>query len=78
MKIKGLQYSKVNCDGKWYFLSREGLRAAEIAFFFYLFIYLFIYLFKWEIYYSDRSVESSTQSSQLSKLSVYIARGMKI
>ena len=44
----------------------------------FLFIYLFIYLFKWEIYYSDRSVESSTQSSQLSKLSVYIARGMKI
>ena len=57
------------------FLSREGLRAAEIAFFF---IYLFICLFKWEIYYSDRSVESSTQSSQLSKLSVYIARRMKI
>ena len=69
---KGLQNSKVNCHGKWYFLSREGLRAAEIAFFF---IYLFICLFKWEIYYSDRSVESSTQSSQLSKLSVYIARG---
>ena len=53
------------------FLSREGLRAADIAFFFFFF-------FKWKIYYSDRSVESSTQSSQLSKLSVYIARGMKI
>ena len=52
------------------FLSREGLRAADIAFFF--------FFFKWKIYYSDRSVESSTQSSQLSKLSVYIARGMKI